>query len=182
MEYSEMYPIAKKKMSDTQVFNEIVLKKLPDGWFYNEGVKVLLEDFMGFSKMVIMNNKGEVLILKEDKGNWIDGVWFSNDLWDRSYIVGSKTSYASLGCGTYYQSAKSCWLNSWNCGKDMVAGAYKKGSHYCSEKCEKEDRAENSCDNCGCSYAYMSAQVGGKGTYYSYCSWKCRDEHATQRH
>jgi glutamine amidotransferase len=68
-----------KNVSDTRVFNHEVLKELPDGWMKNRGIKRLIEDFIGKSKLAIMNNDKEVWLLNEKEGEWEDGVWYSND-------------------------------------------------------------------------------------------------------
>jgi predicted glutamine amidotransferase len=67
-----------KKRSDTQMFNDTVLKQLPENWFYSPGLKTLVEHYIKHSKIVVMNNKGEVSIFNEKLGEWADGVWYSN--------------------------------------------------------------------------------------------------------
>jgi predicted glutamine amidotransferase len=68
------------KKSDTQMFNEEILQGLPEGWQFNMSIKPLIEDFIGFSKLVVLNSEGEWEIFNEKKGEWNEEetVWFSN--------------------------------------------------------------------------------------------------------
>jgi hypothetical protein len=73
------------KVSDTVNFNENILKKLPEGWTESEGIKEMLQHYVGRSRIAVMNSKGEVTLFNEFKpgahGNahWHEGVWYSND-------------------------------------------------------------------------------------------------------
>lgn len=71
------------KMSDTQMFNELILKKLPSGWDTNPSIKLLLEKFLVGSKIVTLNVNGHVEIYNESSGHWKDGCWFSNTSYQR---------------------------------------------------------------------------------------------------
>lgn len=68
-----------KKRSDTQMFNDTILKSLPDGWFDSAGAKALIEEYIGTgSKLVVLNKDGRYNIYNEKAGTWEDGCWFSN--------------------------------------------------------------------------------------------------------
>ena len=81
-----------KKKSDTRVFNETILKKLPDGFLNNSGAVNLLEGFIGSDKLVFIENNGKSVILNESAGHWDGGIWYSNS----SYKSYTATKY---GCG-----------------------------------------------------------------------------------
>lgn len=70
-----------KDMSDTWHFNEEILKPLytDDGQFYirKHNVK-LIRKFIGQSKLVFMNSKGQMSIINTQMGEWENGVWYSN--------------------------------------------------------------------------------------------------------
>jgi hypothetical protein len=68
-----------RDVSDTRVFNEDVLRRLPYGWFKNPAIDYMLEEFIGHSKLAIMNRQGEVHLLNEYMGEWRQGLWYSND-------------------------------------------------------------------------------------------------------
>jgi len=65
--------------SDTLGFGRMFLNGSVDP--FNPNTKILLEDFLGYNKVVIMNKNGEVTILNEASGSWNDGIWFSNQAW-----------------------------------------------------------------------------------------------------
>lgn len=64
--------------SDTQLFNEKVLKTLPKGWDKCLGITTLLEKFLTGSKLATLDIEGNVNIYNESAGHWKDGVWYSN--------------------------------------------------------------------------------------------------------
>ena len=79
------------KKSDTVMFNETIMKKLPAGWFGNPVIQELVEDYIGSSKLAMLNVKGETQIFNEEKGDTSkDGVWFSNTQW--RIVTGSHNS------------------------------------------------------------------------------------------
>lgn len=67
-----------EKRSDTQIFNDEVLKTLPVGWEKSEGIRDMIEDYIGQSKVITMNDEGEVTIFNEGSGHWAKGCWWSN--------------------------------------------------------------------------------------------------------
>lgn len=68
-------------ISDTQVFNNLVLKKLPKGWESNEGITRMIADFIGYSKLITLDINNQATIINESLGHWYEGCWMSN----RSY-------------------------------------------------------------------------------------------------
>jgi glutamine amidotransferase len=72
--------------SDTKVLAEQILANLPVGWEYNIAIQRLLEDYVGWSKLVVMTNESHVYIFNEDSGYWDKGVWYSN----KSYVTYKK--------------------------------------------------------------------------------------------
>jgi len=64
--------------SDTRMFKNHILSTLPEGWMGHQAIKTLLEDFIGYSKLVVMNRNGDVELYNEKKGEWFGGVWYSN--------------------------------------------------------------------------------------------------------
>jgi predicted glutamine amidotransferase len=71
--------------SDTWYFNEVLIKKMRSevANFLNiDPIRNLLADKVGSSKLVFMDNLGEITIINESKGDKSsDGVWFSNTSW-----------------------------------------------------------------------------------------------------
>jgi hypothetical protein len=74
------------KMSDTNIFNRQILRKLPNvdiEYLNNPAIKSILEEFIGYSKIVFLDNNGQYALLNEDDGYWEEGIWYSNDSHDR---------------------------------------------------------------------------------------------------
>ncbi len=68
-----------KKLSDTQVFNEKILKELPSDFISNKYFIDMIADFIGFNnKLVFLNSRGDSVIINENAGHNIKGVWYSN--------------------------------------------------------------------------------------------------------
>lgn len=93
-----------QRKSDTQMFNEEILKDLhPDDLVYNDTIKRLLEEFIGWnSKLIFMNVEGDIQICHEKKGNWQEGIWYSNMSWKPK----AKTTYNSSKTNTYKSQTK----------------------------------------------------------------------------
>ena len=65
-------------VSDTVVFGLAILEHLPLGWEDNPAITKLIEHYIGWSKIVVMDEFGAVTIYNEQKGVWDNGVWYSN--------------------------------------------------------------------------------------------------------
>jgi len=65
-------------LSDTRVFNERILKKLPDGWLDNPAIDAMMENYIGNSRLAFLRKDGKVHIVGAQKGVWEDGIWYSN--------------------------------------------------------------------------------------------------------
>ena len=68
--------------SDTWLFNEDVIQPFVQKWgnleLFQDPIKKLIENRIGYSKLIFMDNEGNTKIFNEDKGYWDDGVWYSN--------------------------------------------------------------------------------------------------------
>jgi predicted glutamine amidotransferase len=78
-------PDKKSEVSDTILFNVKVLQFFHSIFGVNfldkEEVKEIVINLINGSRLVFLNNKNEVTILNESKGEWKDKCWFSNILW-----------------------------------------------------------------------------------------------------
>src|SRR5207253_9514227 len=69
-------------LCDSALFAGALLSQLPQGFCHNPAIKILLEDFLGCSKAVLMEPNGNVLILNGELGFWHkSGRWYSNAGW-----------------------------------------------------------------------------------------------------
>lgn len=73
--------------SDTYIFNEVILKKLPKDFIFNSAIIELIDEYIGWSKLVFLTGKGEAVIVGEKSGKWDGGNWFSNDSYKESKFV-----------------------------------------------------------------------------------------------
>ena len=71
--------------SDTAMFNEIILKHLPKGFIRNQAITNLIEESIGNSKLVFLDNKENYLISNESNGEWNNNVWYSNNSYQYCY-------------------------------------------------------------------------------------------------
>jgi hypothetical protein len=68
----------KHELSDTRLFIRDVLSGLPRGFLRNEAITRLIEEYIGWSKLVFLDEKGNVTILNELLGHWNNNRWYSN--------------------------------------------------------------------------------------------------------
>lgn len=67
------------KKSDTRMFNQDVLTTLPKGWTSSGGIREMIEEYIGASKIAVLDRFDQFTIYNEEKGHWADGIWWSND-------------------------------------------------------------------------------------------------------
>lgn len=67
------------EFSDTYMFNETILKNLPDNWVNDETQNLLVSNYVGAgSKLTFLKSDGEIYFLNEKGGIWEGGIWYSN--------------------------------------------------------------------------------------------------------
>jgi len=98
--------------SDTVMFNETTLQLLPKGWWGNPVVKTLIENYIGVSRLVMMDNKGECHIYNEKAGHWVGEVWYSNDQYKTPYIYQQKKK--TTHCNNCHNQGKTTHQDSYN--------------------------------------------------------------------
>jgi len=69
------------ELSDTQIFNNRILKTLPGDWTKWDGIKRLIQGFIkeSNSKVVFLGNNKDIWICGEEEGDWFKGSWYSNN-------------------------------------------------------------------------------------------------------
>lgn len=65
-------------ISDTVIFGRDVLQHLPAGFQHNKAILYLISVYIGHGKIVMLDKKGNVVIINEDYGHWLNGSWYSN--------------------------------------------------------------------------------------------------------
>lgn len=65
--------------SDTAIFNNTYLKKLPKDFYKNEGIRRLIRKVIGnYNKLIFLNSEGKHRFINEEAGVWDEGNWYSN--------------------------------------------------------------------------------------------------------
>lgn len=83
---------ATKEFSDTFIFNETILKKLPPNFATNETILELLDSYIGYSKLVIISGKNYAIV-NESAGHWNAGDWYSNESYKPRKVYEYKPIY-----------------------------------------------------------------------------------------
>lgn len=103
------------KRSDTNLFNETYLRKLPSDFLYNEAIVMLIKKFIGSSKLVFLNAYNEYTIVNEQNGKRdaeFEGCWFSNETYKKvTYVDYGGTKVYNNG-KKYYSDKKYSWNDS----------------------------------------------------------------------
>lgn len=86
-----------KKLSDTQVFNNDVLKHIKGTWIQDDAILYLIGQSIGHSKLVFLDNNGDFKIVNKHLGHWVGKTWFSN----KSY---EENTFDYGGCTTVYNT------------------------------------------------------------------------------
>ena len=69
------------KLSDTQVFNNLILKDLNSKFLKSDSIRALISNFIGNSKLCFLDSNGNLDFINADLGHWDDAkkIWYSND-------------------------------------------------------------------------------------------------------
>jgi len=70
--------LGNKSFSDTYEFNDM-LKKFKHNFLTCEMSKFFISDYIGYSKLIFLDNKDKYTIVNEELGKWTNGNWYSND-------------------------------------------------------------------------------------------------------
>ena len=85
-----------KAFSDTIHFNEQILQPLVNKWgnlaLFQDPMINLLETRIGYSKLIFLDRHGNHKIMNEHKGEWDNGVWYSNNSY-KPYVAPVVTSW-----------------------------------------------------------------------------------------
>lgn len=96
-----------KNRSDTNLFNEQVLKHLPAGFERSEAIAKLIGKYIGHSKLIFLNALNEALIVNTSLGTTdpaYSGCWFSNSTYKPSayYDYGGTKVYKTYQAPTSF--------------------------------------------------------------------------------
>jgi len=102
------------KDNDTRMFIKDTVKELPSNFMDNTAICDMMGSYIGFSKLIFFNVDNEFMIINEDKGEWIDGVWYSNSSYKTRTVY--KTTYATPVVQPKCNIRDSSWVECDYCG------------------------------------------------------------------
>lgn len=78
-------------ISDTRDFNNLILKPMVAKWgnlaLFEPAIKHLIEERIGYSKLIFLDKQGKHNIFNEEKGVWDEDVWYSNTSYKTKAVV-----------------------------------------------------------------------------------------------
>lgn len=92
-----------KDISDTKLFVETILTPLIANDKYawmNDGFIKVAQEYIGWSKMVLIDSEGNSIIYNERSGHWVENVWFSNYSYDDYFGWGNEYDYQNYMLGS----------------------------------------------------------------------------------
>ena len=174
--------------SDTYMFNKEVLKRLPSDFISYNGIKLLLKEFIDYSKLIFLDSNNNYNIINEEKGVWDNGNWYSNTTYKYNdyYDVGGKSVKKTTSLFNY---DKPNYLNTFTPKSDAkyIGGTYSKGvtrSYSDNEDWDldyskkpirdiEQFETEEACECC----RECADIVKFSETYRIYCCKQCWDEY-----
>jgi len=85
----------KQTKSDTRDFIDKVLSQISHKMWKNPAFRQLVGDAIGYSKLGILDDKGNCYIINEAKGKWDDGVWYSNSSYETKKVKYTASNYTT---------------------------------------------------------------------------------------
>lgn len=182
------------KESDTIAFNREILQKLPEDFVYNDAIRGLLLERIGYSKLVFLTASNEYYIVGEKRGEWSERNWFSNSGYKpwatRATCTPSQgRAYQQQNLGFNARSGKTeqagakgaeNWGNwvkkggKWTLSEEAVKAeaANAKSKRAARKKANKADEVDydhddadvKTCEECNLELVFASEK------YYGYCS------------
>ena len=84
-----IYQVPKdEEKSDSVLFNELILQNLIRVFgtqiIFDKTIQTLIKAYVYSSRLVFLDNKGQVHITNEKEGKWVSDCWFSNNSWQKA--------------------------------------------------------------------------------------------------
>jgi hypothetical protein len=142
--------------SDTHQFNELILKKMTNGFEYDEHILDMIEGYIGVgSKLIFLNANDDFAIVNSKAGHWNMGCWFSNSSYKQvndwvDYGGTKKYKGSSYGYGGY--SGSGYGLNAtqkYSSGFSFHSDFYDESEEFC-ECCDKKMYGQTELDRGTC--------------------------------
>jgi len=179
-----------KVHSDTYMFNEVILKKLKEGFEYDDDILDMIEVYIGSgSKLIFLNAYDDYAIVNEKAGHWAMDCWFSNssykqvnDWVDYGGVKKQKTNIYGYGYGAWgtYNSdkywadtaaANDYFYDDKSVADDHVYDDKPASSSKSYSLTDDDGKMYDQCSDCGCHLYDAKEFTAGK------CEW-CMEEEA----
>lgn len=142
-----------KQYSDTYMFNETMLKKLPSDFLDNQAILDLLDDYIGYSKLLFLDSDNNHTIIGEEKGVWDHGCWFSNTGYKPSkYLdyggtkVAKGTAYTPSAAATGIKG--SVYTPTWRKDWDLTSNHIDDDDDLFADDTDVKELKQHTCDCC----------------------------------
>lgn len=81
-------------VSDTYLYNKKVFQQLPKDFYLNKGtINLIKKDVGTHNKFVFLDKNNRYTIINEDKGQWLNGCWYSYPQYYKTYKEYKKGFY-----------------------------------------------------------------------------------------
>ena len=117
--------------SDTKEFSRKMLQPLVAKWgnlaLFQDPMINLLENRIGYSKLIFLDRHGNAKIFNEHKGNWKDKCWFSNKSYEPRVVVTTTPNPIwnyTKNNNAYYTSPRQTQMIANKVGHNLEAGDY----------------------------------------------------------
>ena len=115
------------KKSDTIEFNEAILQKIVakhgNNSLFDDPMVELIENVIGYSKLVFLDRHGNYKIMNENKGSWDNGIWYSNSSYKKPEPVQYMIPNYYRGSDKMVNTAPSKSAGDWvQVGEDLTIG------------------------------------------------------------
>lgn len=180
-----------KQYSDTYMFNETMLKKLPKGFINNNAILDLIDEYIGYSKLLFLDNNNNHYIVGEEKGVWDYGCWFSNTGYKASKYLDYGGKQILKSATTYKPHVSAAATNF---GGGLFNSGYGRGyaddfyddaddvKDLIGEGVSADSNDGKFCDYCMCSHEETAGGLEFNAKWQAHlctdCEWELLDEEA----
>lgn len=160
--------------SDTYMFNQEVLQSLKKGFEYNKTMLDMIEFFIGKgSKLILLNDNDDWVIVNEVAGHWHLGCWFSNTSYKQvnSWVDYGGVRKEKVGYGNYVPTSYNYWNDYYVPGTYGTVSMDLPKPSIIDYSTKKEVSGANACEVVGCG----ANLYGEKELKYGVCN-SCIEE------
>lgn len=106
--------LGNKSFSDTYEFNDM-LKKFKHNFLSCDMTKYFISEYIGYSKLIFLDNKDKYTIINEEMGKWSSGNWYSNDSYKeyKPYVYYGNQKVAKTATPTKSYSFEDSLEDAW---------------------------------------------------------------------